>query len=78
MIRTGLETLDLPSEGEASASTYYPTANPGLSASGSASGSGNGSWFRAWTKWREGEERGFLKRVARAAVEDGRRVVAGR
>ena len=34
--------------------------------------------FRDWEKWREGEERGFLKRVARAAVEDGRRVVGGR
>ena len=29
-------------------------------------------------KWREGEERGFLKRVAREAVKDGRRVVLGR
>lgn len=29
-------------------------------------------------KWREGEERGFLKRVGREAVGDGRRVVLGR
>ena len=34
--------------------------------------------FAAWERWREGEERGFLKRCARAAVEDGRRVVGGR
>lgn len=34
--------------------------------------------FAGWERWREGEERGFLKRCARAAVEDGRRVVGGR
>lgn len=65
MIRTGLETLDLPREGES-----------GIGVGGN--GSGNVSVFRGWAKWREGEERVFLKRVARAAVEDGRRVVDGR
>lgn len=34
--------------------------------------------FAGWERWREGQERGFLKRCARAAVEDGRRVVGGR
>lgn len=31
-----------------------------------------------WVRWREVDERGMLKRVGRAAVEDGRRVVGGR
>ena len=31
--------------------------------------------LESWEWWREEEERGFLKRVARVAVEDGRRVV---
>ena len=65
LIRTGLETLDLPREGES-----------GIGVSGN--GNGTVSVFRGWAKWREGEERAFLKRVARAAVEDGRRVVGGR
>ena len=29
----------------------------------------------AWEKYREGEERGMVKRVARAAVDDVRRLV---
>ena len=80
VIRSGLETLDLPPPaGDASAALNSAFINASASAtSGSASGSGTGSLFRAWTKWREGEERGFLKRVARAAVEDARRVVGGR
>lgn len=31
-----------------------------------------------WVRWREVEERGMVKRVGRAAVEDARRVVGGR
>lgn len=34
--------------------------------------------FMAVEKWREGEEKSFLKRVGREAVADGRRVVLGR
>lgn len=33
--------------------------------------------LEGWERWREEEERGFLKRVARVAVEDGRRLVRG-
>ncbi|MCJ1230994.1 hypothetical protein MMC12_007669 [Toensbergia leucococca] len=37
-----------------------------------------GEWVgRGWERFREGEERGLLKRVARVAVEDARRVVRG-
>ena len=43
------------------------------------SGGGDGvGRFKGWEGWREGEERGFLKRCARGAVEDGRRVCGGR
>ena len=31
----------------------------------------------AWDKWREGEERGLLKKAARVAVDDTRRVLRG-
>lgn len=62
VIRSGFETLRLPGGGGA----------------GSGSGNGRAESWRTWEKWREGEEKGFLKRAARAAVEDARRVVRGR
>ena len=30
-----------------------------------------------WVRWREGEERGLLKRVARCVVDDAKKMVGG-
>ena len=64
--------MDLPHEKETGG-----VANTHINVNVSGNG-GGGSIFRQWPKWREADERPFLKRVARAAVEDARRVVGAR